>query len=117
MLNFYKRLSKVVNFSGQSYFVIFNFIFKKLVLKPILNKVYLISAPHANLMMKITAPLLTVNFTTLNWLSQLIISTVNSVQDMLTHLGFDASVDANKEQTNVHTDIRLECIMPKVSCI
>jgi len=71
-------------------------------------------APHANLMMKITAPLLTVNFTTLNWLSQLIISTVNSVQDMLTHLGFDASVDANKEQTNVHTDIRLECIMPKV---
>jgi len=74
-------------------------------------------APHANLMTKVTAPLLTLNFTTLNWMSQLIISTVNSVQDMLVHLGFDNSVNSdgvNEQPNNVHTDVRMECIMPKV---
>ena len=67
-------------------------------------------------MTKVTAPLLTLNFTTLNWMSQLIISTVNSVQDMLVHLGFDNSVNSEgvNEQPNVHTDVRMECIMPKV---
>ena len=68
-------------------------------------------------MTKVTAPLLTLNFTTLNWMSQLIISTVNSVQDMLVHLGFDNSVNSdgvNEQPNNVHTDVRMECIMPKV---